>query len=198
MDFIIKLLPNVLLLQSWIPIGEIYFSGNPVSWCLADMIFFYVIFPIYAKLLNSDNGACLKKYGLWFIFLLVFYFFIMVLVPDNYCHQFLYISPVFRLIDFLIGMLMYELYYELKSKNREDKIISLSYMEKSFIELFLILFLTIFIAVFPYLDVRYSYAALWWGILPEFILYFALVDKSGGDFFNFDSSVACLFGGNKF
>ena len=39
--YLLKLLPNLLLLQSWIPIQGIYFSGNAVSWCLSDLVFFY-------------------------------------------------------------------------------------------------------------------------------------------------------------
>lgn len=40
----IKLIPNILLLQSWIPKQSIYFSGNAVAWCLSDMIFFMPCF----------------------------------------------------------------------------------------------------------------------------------------------------------
>lgn len=39
------LLPNLCLVQSWIPLPSVYFSGNAVSWCLADLLFFYALFP---------------------------------------------------------------------------------------------------------------------------------------------------------
>lgn len=174
---ILNLIPNVFLLQSWIPIYEVYFSGNAVSWCLADMMFFYAMFPLLAKLLNHSG---LKKMCLWFLPLFVIYFLAMILLPDEYCHQLLYISPAFRLMDFLIGMLMYKVYYELENKGWRNKLIALSYTKKSSIELFLVLFLIIVITTVPYLESRYYYAALWWIIMPELILYFAFVDKSGG------------------
>lgn len=175
--YIIELLPNIFLLQSWIPIKEVYFSGNAVSWCLADMIFFYAMFPLLAKLLNR---AKLKKTCLWFIPLLVAYLFIMVLLPDNYCHQLLYISPAFRLIDFFIGMLMYKVYHKFKNEGLEDRIIVWSYTKKSLIEIFCVLLLTVAIMAVPYLELRYYCAALWWLVMPELILCFALFDKSGG------------------
>ena len=34
------LIPNLLLLQSWFPMQSVYFSGNAVSWCLSDLLFF--------------------------------------------------------------------------------------------------------------------------------------------------------------
>lgn len=44
-------LPNLCLLQSWLPYPHIYFSGNAVSWCLSDLLFFYALFPWLSPLL---------------------------------------------------------------------------------------------------------------------------------------------------
>ncbi len=176
MDYI-KLLPNVLLLQSWVPINSIYFSGNAVSWCLTDMMFFYAMFPLLARLLNYGE---VKKICLYFSLLLAIYFLIIIFLPDIYCHRLLYISPAFRLIDFFIGMLMFKIYHELESKGWGGKIVSWSYTKKSGIEILFILFLVITIMVAPHLEKRYYYAALWWIIIPETVLLFALFNKSGG------------------
>lgn len=172
-----KLVPNILLLQSWIPLMKVYFSGNAVSWCLADMMFFYAMFPLLAKLLK---GIRLRKMYLYFIFLLAAYFIIMTFLPDAYCHSLLYISPAFRIIDFLFGMLIYKVWQELKNEGWENRIIAWSYIKKSFIEILLILFLIIGITLVSYLEPRYYFAALWWLLMPQLILYFALVNKSGG------------------
>jgi len=179
---IVKLLPNAFLLQSWIPIKGIYFSGNAVSWCLADMMFFYAMFPLLAKLLNRGG---VKKICSWFVPMLGIYFFIMVFLPSAYCHPLLYISPAFRLIDFFIGMLTYKVYHEIESKVWKDRIVACSYAQKSFIEILLVLFLTVTIMAVPYIEMRYYCAALWWLIMPEIILYFALVNESGGVIFSY-------------
>lgn len=43
---------NIMLLQSWIPLPEYYFSGNAVGWCLADFLFMYILFPTLSKRIN--------------------------------------------------------------------------------------------------------------------------------------------------
>lgn len=173
----ILLIPNALLVQSWIPIKTVYFSGNAVSWCLADMIFFYIMFPLLAKWIYRNE---LKRCVCLSVFLLFFYVVIMLLLPDKYCHPLLYISPIFRLLDFFIGMLTYKIFCQLTTKGWESKIKCWSYMLKSLIEILQILLLVIAIMMIPYLDVRYYYTAIWWLVMPGFILLFALFDKSGG------------------
>lgn len=172
----VKLLPNALLFQSWIPINSIYFSGNAVSWCLSDMLFFYAMFPILAKCLKRFD----KKIGLRILGLLLLYLIVVVFMPEPYWHPFLYISPVFRLIDFVIGMLTYKFYVQLKEANFDNKIISWSFSKKSLIEILLALLLLAAIMLVPYIDRKYYYALLWWFIMPEIILSFALFNKTGG------------------
>lgn len=174
---VVKLLPNVFLLQSWIPVESVYFSGNAVSWCLADMMFFYAMFPLMIGLLRRGG---LSKICCWLIPVLLGYFFIMFLLPDVYCHRLLYISPIFRLLDFFIGILLYGVYQKMDVRGWREKINCCSYLQKSFMELFLFLFLTMVILAVSHLEMRYYCAALWWLIIPELVLYFALVNKSGG------------------
>lgn len=174
---VVKLSLNVLLLQSWIPVNSVYFSGNAVSWCLADMMFFYAMFPLLTGLLSRVG---LTKICFWFIPLLMGYLFIMFLLPDVYCHPFLYISPVFRLLDFFIGMLLYSAYHKMDARGWRERMNSCSYLQKSFMEIFLFLFLSMVILTVPHLEMRYYCAALWWLIIPELILYFAFVNKVGG------------------
>lgn len=172
----IKLLPNALLLQSWIPINSIYFSGNAVSWCLSDMLFFYAMFPILAKCLKRFD----KKIGLLIWGLLLLYLIVVIFMPKPYWHSFLYISPVFRLVDFVIGMLTYKFYVQLKEANFDNKIISLSFPKKCMIEILLVLLLLVAILLVPNIGMKYYYALLWWFIMPEIIIMFALFNKSGG------------------
>lgn len=172
----IKLLPNVFLIQSWIPISSIYFSGNSVSWCLSDMLFFYGMFPLLTKSLNFGG----KKNIYIIIALLLFYLLIMLLLPDKYCHSLLYISPIFRLMDFLIGMMTFKYYIRLKGAKINNIIANWSYVRKSIIESAFIFILTIVILLVYYIQLRYSAAFIWWFVIPELILLFALFDKSGG------------------
>lgn len=47
------LLTNFLLIQSWIPKIEYYFSGISVTWFLSDLFFLYALFPLVVRVLSS-------------------------------------------------------------------------------------------------------------------------------------------------
>lgn len=47
---------NALMLQSWFPRQDVYFSGNPVSWSLSDEAFFYAMFPLLIFLLARRSA----------------------------------------------------------------------------------------------------------------------------------------------
>lgn len=56
--------PNILLLNSFIPKGEYYFSYNAVSWFLCDILFFYFCFPFLARMLKGRkkiSGGVLRR-----------------------------------------------------------------------------------------------------------------------------------------
>lgn len=168
------LLPNAFLLQSWIPVKDFYFSGNAVSWCLSDMMFFYAMFPLLYR--------GMEKVKRWFLPVLVLYVIVLFSLPDDYCHPLLYISPLFRLLDFVIGMLTYKAYCFLKDRNMPERLAGWSMCRKTLMECGMILLLSVFICLVLGLELRYYCASLWWLIMPEFILLFALFNKSGGSF----------------
>ena len=47
-----RLLPNMLLLQSWIPDDSFFFVANGSSWFLSDLLFFYLVFSLAFSLLT--------------------------------------------------------------------------------------------------------------------------------------------------
>lgn len=174
----IKLLPNLALLQSWIPMKGIYFSGNAVSWCLSDMLFFYAMFPLLSRFLNGCSG---KQVATMALGILIAYVAIMFCLPEAYVHSMLYISPVFRLLDFIIGMLVYRLLCHISEKGYGANLVQqLSFTRKSAIELFAIAILVGCIVAVPYMEMRYYSAFLWWLIMPFLILLFTTFNKSGG------------------
>lgn len=63
-------LPNVVLMQSWIPVRGIYFAGNPPSWSLSNEAFFYALFPflrVGGKTLLIWAAAILSIAATWTI-----------------------------------------------------------------------------------------------------------------------------------
>lgn len=155
-----SLICNFLLMQSWIPIKGIYFGGNAVSWCLSDLMFCYFVFPIVVrKFLNFRTTIvlfCLYALGLF-------------LVPEKYVHAFIYINPIFRFVDFYIGILIYKIY-----KSFENK-------EISFWVLYLISVLVFIGSIFLYTKIpsRFGFQSLFWIPNGLVILTFSLAERKG-------------------
>ena len=112
-------LVNLALLQSWVPSEHWYFSLNEPSWSLSDELFFYTLFAglaflpmrrlagLSALLLvgNTAMVAWLAIHGQAAI---------TQALPDGdtamtRSHWLTYIAPLPRLLDFVVGMLVYRL-----------------------------------------------------------------------------------------
>lgn len=55
----VNLLANLLLLQSWVPVGSTYFAYNSVSWSLSTEMAFYAAFPVLLYGLRLQKAATL-------------------------------------------------------------------------------------------------------------------------------------------
>lgn len=106
-----KLLLNAALLQTWIPVQSFYFSFNWVSWYLADTMFFALVFPYVLKWLTNASNK--HKY-LIVVLMAVVYAAVAILIPEEYYHAILYISPYMRLMDFVLGIFLALGYLKLK------------------------------------------------------------------------------------
>lgn len=168
-----KLIPNLLLFQSWIPSPGYYFSGNAVSWCLSDMLFFYICFPFLIKLFKVEKT--MYKVGVIILFVYIPFLF---LLPEQYTHPILYISPLFRLLDFILGIMTYHAYSNLNKMEWSQKMKKLSYTKKTLLEFFIAGILGIMLYIHP--SDRLIYASYWWIIIPILILLFALFNDRGG------------------
>ncbi len=106
---------NILLLQSWVPIVKYYISLNAVSWSLSVELFFYVAFLFLVRL----SVKSLKKLSLlWFAVIASTATLIIFYGESHWStgngeikvnHWIFYINPVFRLLDFMVGMLVYRI-----------------------------------------------------------------------------------------
>ena len=107
---IIKTVLNIFLLQSWIPSIGVYFSLNGVAWYLSVSLFLYIMFPYILHQMEKYKG---KKTAIKLIIVLLFLQCIMAFfsyyIRMNLIHNievtrwFIYIFPISRLEDFLIG-----------------------------------------------------------------------------------------------
>ena len=92
---------DALLVQSWIPIREIYFSGNAVAWFLSSILFCYLIFPYLLRFLKGIKGYWIMGT------VLMLYFALLPFFKTEWIHPLIYINPLFRTVDFMIGIMLY-------------------------------------------------------------------------------------------
>ena len=93
---------NAALLQTLVPIQKVYFSFNAVSWFLADIMFFAVLFPFVLKTIMT---ASKKTLGAITVVMIVCYLFVLTF-PVKLWHPLLYVNPIFRFYDFVFGILL--------------------------------------------------------------------------------------------
>ena len=153
---------NLLLLQSWIPFKEWYFSGNAVGWCLSDFLFFYGMFPFLCNFLKSRRRLFLNIY---FGTLLLYIFIIIPLVPTEIQYGIVYINPLTRLLDFIFGILLWEFFKSLDTDWLHIKrIIRIG-------DVILIFIITTMVSCAC--PSPYNYSVLWWPAHAILILYAA-------------------------
>lgn len=162
----------MMMLQSWIPKQSFYFSGNALSWCLSDLLFFYVMFPFVVRFIQNKT-----KKIIFSVAILVAYFLILPFIHGEYIHAFVYINPLFRFIDFYIGILLYRLYIKIK-ENNSDKVY-ISDVKAVFIQLFSIIFTGLAVYVYQITSEAIRYQSLFWIPSALILLAFSIFDKKG-------------------
>lgn len=101
---------NGLLLQSWIPWRDGYFSFNAVSWYLSTAAFSYFLFPIVFKEVQSKNKKRIVRLVMFTLGLMVIVAIILGIGQQifGWTNAFLkwvvYICPLYRAGDFIIGL----------------------------------------------------------------------------------------------
>lgn len=124
-----KFAANALLLQSWVPINEYYFSLNGAAWYLSSIGFSYLMLPLILrgiKKLRSNSAALAAAFAIWAMQLFVGwageFIYVKLASPDSNMRRdfvcwFTYISPMFRVADFSIGGII--AYIFLNSRKKE-------------------------------------------------------------------------------
>jgi len=114
-DRMVPFVLNAALLQSWIPLKSIYYSFNSPSWFLSDMLFLVCVFPLLLKGITAILKSKLWT-ALFAIALLAAYIALFLTVNEENRHFVLYINPLVRLPDFILGILSAFIFLSLKSR----------------------------------------------------------------------------------
>lgn len=102
---VLKIFSQLLLLHPFIPDMDYFFAFNSPSWSLGCEQVFYFLFPFLALWLSNSR----RLFGL-LIVVGGFVIWGMYFTPEEQIRGYWYVNPLSRLPDFLVGMLLYQLY----------------------------------------------------------------------------------------
>lgn len=170
-DISSKFIVDSLLLQSWFPNMDIYFSLNAVSWYLSVSVFLYIVFPAILFCFEKYRD---KKTAVSVIVILLLLQFIMAFAVHyaqprigcniNIVHWFVYIFPLSRIQEFIIGC---NLGYIFVKKKNNEKISDRGY---TLLESGVLLLIAIELAVYLTAVIFFgqgkneSSYEMWWGL----------------------------------
>lgn len=164
------LILDLLLVQSWWPESFVFFSGNIPCWFLSDIVFCYSVFPFLIKFAKNHNHL------IWFTSIMFVYFLVVNFVPNEYDYNIIYINPLLRIFDFVVGIELYFFY----NRINDSRSCKNSLQQKTILELSSIILTISFMLLYPYTPPRYSYVSLFWVPSVFTILIFSLHSNYGG------------------
>lgn len=97
-------LPNLLLIQAWIPDPQIYYGMNSPSWSLACEALFYASFPLLYPLLRRLPGPALWPAAIGAMGLIWLVPLVVQLLPEDRHYWAIYVFPLARAPEFVAGM----------------------------------------------------------------------------------------------
>ena len=161
---------NLLLIQSWIPSYIFYFSFNTVSWSLSTLLFCYITFPLVMRIVLKSNKYKKTLFSLIWLFI---YIALIILIPDK--SYSLYICPFSRLLDFIIGIILWKVYKKIANQTKENTI---SIKLINTLQICSVLILMIPILAYDSIARDFQWVSIW--LIPSaiIILIFSLSDSS--------------------
>lgn len=167
--YIVKMLPSVVLLQSWIPYESYYFFGNAVSWYLSTLLSIYLFFPAIYRIVNAKWSRLA-----WIAPLTLFiYGLYLYLVPAESYNGTVYAQPIVRSYDFALGILSARLLPIVKRRIEAIRLTTV-------VELLPIAAAITTWMLYPEIDNRVHCACLFWPMGMLTLLVYASTDSKGG------------------
>lgn len=173
-EALVRLLPNLLLIQSWLPSADYYFSGNAVSWFLSDILLCYAVFPFVCRAIRRMTPAALTF--TWAAVLMA-YSLLLCNVTNAMTNTFIYVFPPVRTVDFALGITIWRV-AEWTKRHRPD--IAENRLAINAAELAVFAALAATLAAHPYVNLQIRTACLFWPVCAAVILLFAGERQGGG------------------
>lgn len=175
------LLANVLMIQAWVPLEGVYYGYNTPSWCLGVFMFLYAVFPMIISFYYHNSRRAIKVLG---GFIIIFIAYIMI-IPTTDVAMEVWLSrilPPVRLVDFAIGMALWQIYRRIKDHSLVNRLCSLSIGCKTGIEISVIALYALGAFLSTCVSAKWSSELVWWVPTVCAIMLFSLTDGKGGWF----------------
>ncbi|MBI9062306.1 MAG: acyltransferase [Marinilabiliaceae bacterium] len=163
--WIIKVLINAGLLQSYIPIEGVFFSFNAPTWSISCQLFFYALFPLLIHAQQSLSKRIKISFLAGFALLILV---LIQLLPKDLHKAIIYVSPFIRIFDFILGMAC--AYIWQLNKNKQLK-------HSTLWELCALTILTSFYFFYSSVPEVYRFSVYYW--LPMLLLIFIFSYQGG-------------------
>ncbi len=167
LEMLLQFIASFFLVQSFIPDADYYFAFNSLSWSISTEFFFYFMFPLVVFCLPKMK-VWLKKYGIFL--LLPALALLPPLFPESTHHFLFYINPLFRIVEFLAGIYLFNVFAKFKKPN-------FSVVGLSLIEIASVAVLLAFILLCEDIPLVYRHTFYYW--IPTGILVFAFSFQAG-------------------
>lgn len=157
---------DLLMIQSWVPIKSVYFSGNAPLWFISDLMFFYILTLPIVNMINRHWRYLILIMSIG----IVFYFFVVAIIPEKRTIDFIYVNPLMQLPVFVIGMLLWPMF---------TKSVGF-YCEKQNPNILLILsvgIISVYCLCYGKISPRLAYCSYWWIPSALLITSFVTVDR---------------------
>lgn len=108
-NFSLVALTNLIMVHSWIPLKEYFFSFNSVSWSISTEFFFYLCFPIL--IYKWKQNWLFKIVSAFLLLMFLIYYCNVMNLPAFSAEErgvttasLVYINPLGRIFEFVLGM----------------------------------------------------------------------------------------------
>lgn len=153
---------SLLLVHAYVPQADYFFSFNSPSWSLCCEQLFYLSFPLLILFVRNGKGL-----SILFIICTILMLTGMYLTPEADIKGYWYVNPLARFPDFIVGMLLYQFYRNLKERK-------ITYRQGTIIEILSILFFLGFYLFAAEVPKVYRYSCYYWLPVAFVLLSFAL------------------------
>lgn len=118
--------------------------------------------------------------GVFLVLLLTLYPIAVAIVPDAYVGGLIYINPLFRIVDFCLGMWLAHVCTNGSMASMMCRLKNISVSKKTIIEVMLALLSLALIVLSEKTITRFNFASFWW--MPSMLIIFILFtfDNNGG------------------